>query len=805
MDCILNGVKLPAVKSSNNILFVDHYKEEFFDIYNVEINGKSFIAEFLENTKTGPLVKIKDFTLGENVYHDVTFLLVKEKAEVRVHLNESNVTKANYTPVPKLVYHIPAKIEAIINEKKQTPVDISVQKELIKLKEQALNDIEKEKQQLSLIKEQTENVNEALESKLDEYKTKLLEHFYQVVEENKDTFTNIAEKKLNDIVEELKRLNNDTIVESSSTIINEQTQKLITLFEQEKNNILNSVLEKASKDVQELVSDIDIKLEANFKLSAKELTDKASISSKAILESNEDAFKKINENFTNTLNESQTNLTDHFYKIADQAKQNFEKTSTALINEAIANIKVENDKTFSEESKKVIQEKTAELQKLVEESKTDLSYQISEKLSVYWNDLNKKTENSIIDTTKNLVESTKNDFDVKFNEFTNKVEIDFKNKVNEFLAEKNNLYDHVTHKIVDSTDNLHTFVSDKLDKASNKLIQDSKILFEDGYKILSERVTESVLKIDNSISQIETEKNNFIQKVEIEIKERVSEGIDNINENISRIEKEKNEFIEYLDNEIKQTLKNLPENVNTSLNKDETFISEVYSRFSKEHGSKIEEAVERLFKEKEETNSTDKFTNFKQPKIDQKFVQMVQSEWNKKETELIRKVKKIVLDFYYTWGSGGGSVAVQYAAGGTIDGNLNVTGNILSAGQNLFTVLSATGGGGGPTQTPYSVFARSSLTGVSAVIDYFELSAFNSAKYNIQVLSGNDVYSSTIAILGNTTVAKYTEYAVLYTTTSPFIGYAVRSTGGYLELIITTTSDLYNMIVKGVRLDPILQ
>jgi hypothetical protein len=45
--------------------------------------------------------------------------------------------------------------------------------------------------------------------------------------------------------------------------------------------------------------------------------------------------------------------------------------------------------------------------------------------------------------------------------------------------------------------------------------------------------------------------------------------------------------------------------------------------------------------------------------------------------------------------AGGGSVAVQYADGGTMNGDLNVTGNILSGGIDLVDIFTGGGGGGG--------------------------------------------------------------------------------------------------------------
>lgn len=56
-------------------------------------------------------------------------------------------------------------------------------------------------------------------------------------------------------------------------------------------------------------------------------------------------------------------------------------------------------------------------------------------------------------------------------------------------------------------------------------------------------------------------------------------------------------------------------------------------------------------------------------------------------------------------GGGGGSVAVQFANGGTMNGNLNVTGQYLSGGVDLATIFS--GGGGGNTSVNALVISTS--------------------------------------------------------------------------------------------------
>ena len=75
-----------------------------------------------------------------------------------------------------------------------------------------------------------------------------------------------------------------------------------------------------------------------------------------------------------------------------------------------------------------------------------------------------------------------------------------------------------------------------------------------------------------------------------------------------------------------------------------------------------------------------------------------------KEDVKVTEIKKLIEEYAEKYvkrvvgvagESGGGTNAVQYARGGTMDGDLNVTGNYLSAGVNLLNVFA--GGGGGST------------------------------------------------------------------------------------------------------------
>ena len=65
-----------------------------------------------------------------------------------------------------------------------------------------------------------------------------------------------------------------------------------------------------------------------------------------------------------------------------------------------------------------------------------------------------------------------------------------------------------------------------------------------------------------------------------------------------------------------------------------------------------------------------------------------------KVTEIFGQHKQQFPNFGFT-GGGGGTNAIQYAEGGTMDGDLNVNGRYLSGGRDLATIFATIGSGGG--------------------------------------------------------------------------------------------------------------
>lgn len=101
-----------------------------------------------------------------------------------------------------------------------------------------------------------------------------------------------------------------------------------------------------------------------------------------------------------------------------------------------------------------------------------------------------------------------------------------------------------------------------------------------------------------------------------------------------------------------------------------------------------------------ELNNTIKDINKKIQSLvtEKKNVQLLVDDARKYTDSKVAKVSEEVMAYarrILELGGGGGSNAVQYANGGTMNGDLNVTGQYLSGGISLFNILSGAGGGAG--------------------------------------------------------------------------------------------------------------
>ncbi len=170
----------------------------------------------------------------------------------------------------------------------------------------------------------------------------------------------------------------------------------------------------------------------------------------------------------------------------------------------------------------------------------------------------------------------------------------------------------------------------------------------------------------------------------------------------------------------------------------------------------------------------------------------IEKSISEKFTNEMQSIKRLI-----EMSAGGGSVAAQFADGGTMNGDLNVTGNILSGGVNLDQLFGAGGGGSGTIGGSGTANTITIWSGVSSISDSIMVQTSDGI-----VIDGDLIPNTTLAYdLGSST--KY--WSNLYLTgningditftsnitgANAFFNEITALTANFTQTIVSTTSAL---------------
>jgi uncharacterized protein YukE len=181
--------------------------------------------------------------------------------------------------------------------------------------------------------------------------------------------------------------------------------------------------------------------------------------------------------------------------------------------------------------------------------------------------------------------------------------------------------------------------------------------------------------------------NNFQDSIIKSVSSKISELNRNfeaqIKQNYKNIQETVNKTISVELNKLNEKIKNI-EKIKTSVveeSSDKKLITETEKKINKltkrldEYGGRINSLLN-------EKKNLIQITESNKQYIDAKFNQMLEES---------RRYSRTVSEIYA--GGGSGSVAQQFAAGGTMSGSLDVTGQILSGGNDLLNIFAGEGGG----------------------------------------------------------------------------------------------------------------
>ena len=804
----------------HNILVVEDFDEVYFDIFEIIINNKKYNAEKISTYKGRPVVNVP--IVFENREYTAPFVLEKGKQEIL--FNENNLQFVKEVEPDKLQLPIieEEEVEDIVLEKKEEILqDIVTARRLAK---EYAEDIKQKK-----INE-ADNVIKANEQRLESYlevvKEELTSEFLTIIDK-----TNISlEDNSQSRAKELTKYIEGVVKEESSKLLdnlealNENSVEHFELKIQElvKNiytdNLTKLINEKNHSNVSRYS-----KLFKETKTSLEQLLSE----NKTDIKSSLDSLKSKIDLDLITLEKSNVDLEDKLERGLNKALSRAGNARALALKEVDDRIKITESK-ITDVYNVTLSEVNDQLDKRVQ----DVSH-INKQLKHLT-----KTSDNVSSLSREGIKDVKNDI-VKLKLEKELLEeqiaesrslldrgIQKLNKLNKNIAKENKIYiKEEVDKLTESTDKSARDTSTKLNefnKNVTKQLQETKQYidkeidsFDSSIDKLKTTNTESTKK---STKRIDTFKKDIVGQLE-EAKEYIHKEVQNLDVSIVNLEKANTEINSKLSDSDKAVRKDLfdsidnTEQILTSLvesklqdtNKEintllTNKLKKVDNKFKEQLTSKIDESKRVLFQEVEglkkslpkklasEQVQFDKLPQ-KNEKIDVESIKKdIASTISSRFTQEISTIRRY-LDSY---GGGGGSVAMQFADGGTMRGDLTVQGTISA--QNSFQ-------GTGVLE----VITKSGLVNGS-VIDTFKISEMTAGKYSIQVTnigSGGGTHFSEISVTTDGTNIGVVEYGINHTTADIFVEYGAIVESNIVSLTAgeLASTSMTNFEFKGARLN----
>lgn len=261
----------PTLTSSNlNIISVEDYNEIFFDVYELEINGKKYVAEKIDSYNGQPVVSIP--VVKNNKEYTLPFVL--NKGKFKVIYNENNLTYVRdieeLAPEEDITdVYVPTEVETIdeiFNEKRK-----SFKEEISKTYAEAKSYAEKLKREK--IREASKVIEERkskIDAEVNTIKQDLITDFVEVITVIKRDLTESQQ-------EDIKRLDSH-IKEAIDTIYDDLAESIEKKSENSYNTFAKNLNKLAEDTLATLVSnrfvDLTKSSQHDIQTSIEQLTEK---------------------------------------------------------------------------------------------------------------------------------------------------------------------------------------------------------------------------------------------------------------------------------------------------------------------------------------------------------------------------------------------------------------------------------------------------------------------------------------------------------------------------------------------------
>jgi len=367
------------------------------------------------------------------------------------------------------------------------------------------------------------------------------------------------------------------------------------------------------------------------------------------------------------------------------------------------------------EANKVIKRDNKLLEKTLDDARSGLvedflniSKKIKDDLFDFSNDseskLSEKIDNRISIISEDLKRSLSNNFDESSKHFDKNVK--------EVIKE---LYKSIVIPKVDS----------ELKSISTDIVEKVSEIETELYNKLDETLAS---KADKTLIESINEEVQNIQKLNVELNDNINKGLSKALSRVGKVSKEFETFSEEIDKKIDQSAQEISDYYTQRVELLETQAFDLNDKTRQYFIGLIEESRDNLIEEIRRTKEESP-VEYLVEAMGKKDPEVVSIDKLKKEYDKIIHDKfenyKVDLRKYITvyGGGGSGTVAMQFADGGTMNGDLNVTSRILSGGVDLATLFS--GGGGGATGA-YLPLSGGTMTGSVTANSFVTLNGLSS-------------------------------------------------------------------------------
>ena len=246
-----------------------------------------------------------------------------------------------------------------------------------------------------------------------------------------------------------------------------------------------------------------------------------------------------------------------------------------------------------------------------------------------------------------------------------------------------------------------TLVEPKVDKELHSIAEDVVAKVGEIEKTLDSKLKD---KVDVSIVEGVNREISAIRSANIELNDSINKGVNRALSRVGNVKTQLDQFSEQflqdLDYKIQESETKISDYYEEKIKtlEDKTFDLTEESR--KYFVSLISESRDNLLSEIKQLKTetpVEYILESKSGKPAKLNIESFNKEYDKKLKDMIATEVVNLRKYISVYASGGGTVAVQYANGGTMNGDLNITGRILSAGVDIATKFGSGGGGGSTT------------------------------------------------------------------------------------------------------------